>query len=286
MKERSIRDYFHLMWMTAIVLCAVTALFVTLFVSCTKAPAGQAPAVSATAAAQTSEPSEPSAPADTPEATPEATPEPTPEPIPTELQLTDDMGQEYLDKCIFLGDSTTYGMLAYGVLPKSQIWTPSSGTLTLNAQSYAEIDVYADDGSSRSMSIRDAVAEIQPEILVVTLGVNGISFMDEASFKEEYTDLIGAIQDLSPDTKIICHSIYPVIDWQAPEGINNERVNAANVWVYDIAVATGTRYLNTHDALMGPDGNLVEDYGNGDGIHLDPDGFAIVLNSVRTHGYR
>ncbi len=285
MKKSNPRGTFHLLWTVCVVICAIAAMFATLFASCTRAPKAETAAIIETpeTAAETDLET---ALETAPDTAPDPTAEPTPEPIPTELQLTEDMGEGYLSRIIFLGDSTTYGMLAYGVLPSQQVWTPSSGTLTLNAQSYAELDIYAADGSKRSMSIRDAAAEIQPDILVITLGVNGISFMDESSFKEEYTDLIGGILAVSPDTKIICHSIYPVIDSQAPEGIDNARVNAANGWLYDIAVSTGTRYLNTHDALMDATGNLVEDYCNGDGIHLDPDGFAVVLNSVRTHGYR
>ena len=275
MNER-LREYFHLLWMAAIGLCAAAAVFAVIFVSFTRAPKIETAEVPAMAEATPDEA--------TP--TPEPTPTPTPEPAPTELEQTEDMGEDYLAKFIFLGDSTTYGLAAYDALPWTQMWTTSIGTLDLSAQSYAEIDVYQDDGSVQSMTIRDAVAAVQPEYLLITLGLNGISYMDEVEFKEEYTDLIGTIQAASPDTKIICHSIYPVIDPQAPIGINNAGVNQANQWVYEIAEATGTRYLNTHDALMDESGGLREDYCNGDGVHLDTPGCQAVLMSVRTHGYR
>ena len=282
------REYFHLLWIAAITLCCAAALFCVVFVSCTRAPASMVAAAESTAgadrAADTASPGgETQPPAD---ATPEPTAEPTPEPAPTELAETEDMGEEYLSKCIFLGDSTTYGLAAYNALPWQQMWTTSLGTLDLSGQSYVMIDVYDEDGSVESMSIRDAVRKYQPEILIVTLGLNGISYMDESDFKEEYTDLIGGIQAASPDTKIICNSIYPVIDSQAPEGISNERVVRANDWVRDVAQITGTRYLNTHDNLTDESGNLRADYCNGDGIHLDTPGCEAVLNTVRTHGYR
>ena len=51
------------------------------------------------------------------------------------LGETEDAGQEYIDKLVFLGDSTTYGLKAYEVLTggknTAQVWTPASGTLTL-----------------------------------------------------------------------------------------------------------------------------------------------------------
>ena len=66
----------------------------------------------------------------TPEPTEIPTTEPTPEPTPppTVLGQTEDMGQDYIDRFVFLGDSTTYGLAYYDVLPHTQVWTPASGT--------------------------------------------------------------------------------------------------------------------------------------------------------------
>ena len=50
------------------------------------------------------------------------------------LGETPDAGQAYQDSIVFLGDSTTYGMIPYAVLTDGkqtkQVWTPSSGILT------------------------------------------------------------------------------------------------------------------------------------------------------------
>lgn len=109
--------------------------------------------------------------------------------------------------------------------------------------------------------------------------------MDEESFKSEYIDLIHRIQAASPNTKIICNSIYPVeASYEAKDnGINNAKINAANMWVYDIAEATGTHYIDSATVLKDANGYLVAEYGNGDGLHLSPAGFNVVLNYLRTH---
>lgn len=283
--NRNLRDSFYLLWIIAIFLCAFAVLFAVLFVSCTRAPASETvEEVPLTVQGDTGNEAASAEIEATP--VPTETPEPTPEPGPTILEETENMGQEYVDRCVFLGDSTTYGFGAYGVLPWTQIWTPASGTMTLSDQSYSQIDYYNEDGSVESMLIRDAVARRQPDILIVTMGVNGLSFMEEDEFKREYIDLVQTIQQASPETKIILQSIYPVIDYDAPEGINNAGVNMANQWVLAVAEQTGVRYLNTHDALMDENGELRYEYCNGDGVHLDTPGFEAVLNSVRTHGYR
>ena len=53
--------------------------------------------------------------------------------------------------------------------------------------------------------------------------------MDEDSFKTEYTALIERIKSVSPDTKIICNSIYPVeAMYEAKDnGINNTVISKA-----------------------------------------------------------
>ncbi len=202
--------------------------------------------------------------------------------VPVWLPQTADAGQEYIDKLVFIGDSTTYGLKAYEVVNESQVWTPSSGTLALFNQSIATI-VYPKTGEE--ILIVDAVKDAQPEYLVLTIGVNGVAMMDEQEFKDQYIDLIHRIQAASPDTKIICNSIYPVeASYEAKDnGINNAKIDAANVWVYEIAEATGTHYADSASVLKDANGCLNSEYGNGDGLHLCTTGFNLVLNYLRTH---
>lgn len=203
-----------------------------------------------------------------------------------ELGETADAGQSYIDKLIFIGDSTTYGLKAYSMLSGGkdtwQVWTPTSGTLALFNQSWATI-LYPKTGEE--IPITDAVALEQPEYIVLTIGANGVAMMDEEQFKADYTDLVNRILSVSPDTIVICNSIYPVeASYEAKgNGINNAKIDAANVWVKEVAEATGTYYLNTASVLKGADGCLVPEYGNGDGIHLCTTGFERVLNYIRTH---
>ena len=194
----------------------------------------------APSSAQTSEPTAEATPELTPEPTPEPTPDTTPDPTPNiygdytpinmnspaVLRGTADMGQEYIDSITFLGDSTTYGLKAYAVLSDGkqtkQVWTPSNGTLTLSYQGFVDI-LYPDDGVE--ISIRAAVERKKPERMIITLGVNGISFMDKDYFISEYTDLVTDIQEISPDTLIILQSIFPIAsNYEYKKDINNQKI--------------------------------------------------------------
>lgn len=285
---RRSQQAFQLIWMLLAIICALVAIFATFLVSCSRGDgADQADASIPTMADSAAIPDDAVIIGSAVTPVPEETPIPTDTPMPavTTLAETIDQGESYLSSFMFLGDSTTYGMGFYSALPFTQIWTPASGTMNLSNQSYTEVDYYNDDGTKDSLPIKDAVARRQPEYLVITLGLNGISYMSEDEFKEEYKDLISTVKEVSPNTKIICQSIFPVIDSQVSNDIGNDKISPANEWVHAIAEETGTRYLSTCDALKDDSGNLRSDYCNGDGIHLSLAGCQAVLQYIRTHGY-
>lgn len=282
--NRRTRESFYLLWTAAILICLAVCVFVLIYFSVTDG--GTTASVPVPSDYTPAEGQAPEGMEDQPVQSP-ATPEPT-QP-PTILAETADMGQDYQDRLVFLGDSTTYGFAAYGVLPFTQIWTPASGTLSLFNWPAESINYYAPDSPDTpvSLSIADTARTRQPEYLVITLGLNGVAMMEEADFKDYYRRLITTIQEASPDTKIICQSIYPVIDARTPDGIKNDRINAANGWILQLAQETGTRYLNTHDYLMDDTGSLPVQYdGGNDGIHLTPDGLRAILQYVRTHAWQ
>lgn len=217
----------------------------------------------------------------------------TPDSIPTfydaellaEVALPEGTAPDgYVDKLVFYGDSTTHGMKAYKVFGSrdtTQVWTPTSGTLALFR---AATDLVYDPNSKTEMSIADLCKSVKPEYLIVTLGVNGVSMMDENWFKTDYQSLINIIRQSSPDTKLILQSIYPVArSYAKQESINNTKIQTANQWIVQIAKANDLPYLNTYSALVGEDGYLPESYQNGDGMHFNEVGFAKVIEYVKTH---
>lgn len=293
--KRNAKNSMFFVWTLAIFACLLLVLFALIFSSCgqgagvpvtTDPPAqSEMPADDGKESLDSGTSAEPGSESEAPDEGVAATDTPASSVL---LAETEDAGQEYIDKLTFLGDSTTYGLKYYEVLSggknTTQVWTPASGTLTLFNYATATI-VFPEDG--QEISIVDAVTRKLPEYLVITLGVNGVSMMDEDWFKTDYTALVQSIQAASPDTKIICNSIYPVEnDYEQIESINNTNIPQANEWIKAVAEATGCKYADSASVLKAEDGSLREDYGNGDGIHLNADGFNAVLNYLRTHAYQ
>ena len=293
--KRNAKNSMFFVWTLAIFACLLLVLFALIFSSCgqgagvpvtTDPPAqSEMPADDGKESPDSGTSAEPGSESEAPDEGVAATDTPASSVL---LAETEDAGQEYIDKLTFLGDSTTYGLKYYEVLSggknTTQVWTPASGTLTLFNYATATI-VFPEDG--QEISIVDAVTRKLPEYLVITLGVNGVSMMDEDWFKTDYTALVQSIQAASPDTKIICNSIYPVEnDYEQIESINNTNIPQANEWIKAVAEATGCKFTDSASVLKLEDGSLNESYGNGDGIHLNADGFNAVLQYLRTHAYQ
>ena len=283
------KNLLYMLWSAAIVVCVVMSLFALGFAACARQDGDETESKSTGKGNFTVESAVPATEAPVEETPAVETPAPTETPAPVRLAETPDAGRAYLDDIIFLGDSTTYGIGVYynygftELCPPSQIWTPKSGTLTLSYYNIATI-VYPE--TEEELTIEEAVKRAKPKYLLITLGVNGISFMDEEWFIRDYTALVQIVQAASPDTKIILNSIYPVADsYKYQKDINNDKIKAANEWIERIATDTGTRYLHSYECLA-ENGKLPESSQNGDGLHLNGESFTAVMQYIRTHAYR
>lgn len=205
------------------------------------------------------------------------------------LGQTADMGQDYIDSIIFLGDSTTYHMINRAVLSggkdTKQVWSGALGTLTLDGNIHKTTIVYPETGTE--MTVAEAAAQEKPKYMVITLGVNGVAYATETQFTAYYGKLIDAIKQASPDTKIILQSIFPVSQSYDQKGgkLCNANIDIANGWIMQLAADKGCKYLDTASVLKNDEGTMIALYDAGDGIHMTADGYKAILQYIRTHGY-
>ncbi len=206
---------------------------------------------------------------------------------PALLPISEDAGQEYIDNLTFICDSPTYWLKGWGMLKDGtetkQIWTGPEGTMTLAyLRDYQIVDPY--DGALRT--IPETAALRKPPYIVIAVGVNGISFMDEEYFTQEYEHLIDVLQEASPDSVILLQSIYPIYPTYKHWGsITNASITAGNSWILKIAEKYGLHYVDAFSALVGEDGNIQEDLIRSDGLHPNEAGLTKVLEYHRTHAY-
>lgn len=201
------------------------------------------------------------------------------------LPQTPDAGQEYLDRLTFLCDSSFIGVRDYGLLSggtaTTQVWGTDTGTLRVADLTSANI-VYPSDGSS--ISIADAAMIAKPEILVVSVGQDGLNAVDAATFKTSYAAMITSIQQASPDTKIICCSISSVsTSYSGTDALTTIMISDANDWLREVCSATGVYFTDSGKAVGDGTGSALESYLSSNGKTLNSGGINEILTHLRTH---
>lgn len=203
------------------------------------------------------------------------------------LPETEDAGEKYLDRIVFLGDSRTYGLKTYKMLKDGrqteQVWVPASGTLQI-CDAY-NTGIQIPDGTE--VKLRELVRDKKPDILVISLGINYVNYAkavrsDEEDFKFWYRKLLDMLTEESPDTILVIGGILPVNETVYDTYDNNTLVQRNN-WLLDLAYEYGLYYLNLGEDMTDEYGDLLMKYQNGDGCHPGVAGYTAILNYVRTH---
>ena len=215
----------------------------------------------------------------------------------TLLDSSEDLGQEYIDSLIFVGESTTYHLKSRGVLrggtSTEQVWSPRSGTMMLDMSTKNVRIVYPKTGEL--LTIAEAAAKSKPKYIVFTFGLNGaVQNINKGAeyFKSCYLSLINSVRKSSPDTKIILQSAFPIAENMDMSNYSislrtlNEYIDRINKWSFELAEREGLHYLDTASALKNSEGFLRYEYQNGDGHHLTTDAYLKILEYIRTHGYK
>lgn len=213
------------------------------------------------------------------------------------LAETEDRGQDYLDRFIFFGESTTYHLKSRGVLSGGtetrQVWAPDGGTVNLDATTPTLRLRFPDTGEY--LTVAEAAARKRPDYLVLTFGLNGAPANVRRGadyYKSCYRGLIDAIRAASPETKIILQSAFPVASnmdmsrYTVTLDELNDQIRTLNGWTLELAEELGLRYLNTAELLTNSAGRLYDRYQAGDGHHLTREAYLEILHYIRTHGYQ
>lgn len=230
--------------------------------------------------------------------------EPTKPSVPTDtaaeeifspiLQETEDQGRAYLDRFVFLGESTTYHLKNRGVLSggkeTTQVWGPDNGTLTLDSTITSVKIRYPETGEY--LTVTQAAQKKRPEILVLTFGLNGAPTTlrrGADAYKTLYRTLIDAVQAASPETTVVLQSCFPVAENMDMSRYSltldelNDGIRTINAWTVELAEEYGLPYLDTAEILTDEKGRLKLEYQNGDGHHLTREAYLDILTYIRTH---
>lgn len=176
-----------------------------------------------------------------------------------------EIDEEFFNKALFIGDSITEGISAYGLLNDKNVLAVK-GLTVLKAEK--EIDT---------------IAKRNPERIYILLGSNDLLYgMDSEKFSSEYIEFIQHIKDKLPDSKIYIQSIFPVskdIESKKPM-LSNSRIDEFNTRLKSMAKEQKINYINISEFLKDNSGIMNKDY-TSDGIHVKYKFYSIWLDCVK-----
>jgi hypothetical protein len=201
------------------------------------------------------------------------------------LPETEDAGQAYIDSLTFLCDSPWIGLKNYGMLSggesTSQVWTSPSGVMAVAEIADSRI-VFPNDGSI--VTAANAAMILQPSILVIALGNDGIPNADQFDFMDKYEALINSIRRASPSTWILCLPLTSVtVDYSMGDGLTAAKCNEVDTWIQTVCSETGAYYCDAVSAVQDVSGMLLQEYASADGRTLNSTGINQVLQYLRYH---
>ena len=166
--------------------------------------------------------------------------------------------KDFFTGIVVMGDSIAEGLVAYDILNPSSVVASIGGRV----------------GNLDGELIR--LRELNPSIVFLSYGLNDILLenMSVETFIESYGELVGQIQGILPDTRIIINAVFPVrVDVLATHP-SLERVADFNVALREFAHSRQITFVDSTDLAN-------ETFYEEDGIHFLPDFYRYWADDMR-----
>lgn len=166
--------------------------------------------------------------------------------------------EEYMSNIIYAGDSIA---LYYTInkINKKSVWHQ----ISINPLTAQTCSVYVNSNVNNIYeSYVELFEEKKPDVVVMTLGTNGVSTMDQDYFIEQYKIFLQSIINVSPDTRLIIQSIPPVPIERDIEGktLNNDKINKYNYYIAKMCEELGLEFLFSANSMKDSTGGCKEGY--------------------------
>lgn len=189
-------------------------------------------------------------------------------------------GADYMDSILYIGDSRTVGLSEYGYLPESRVLAETGlDHKTARTKAFLTLD-------GEKVTIAQAVQKLEPQIQLVSFGINGLATLTEEEFFSEFKGLISDLRTAAPESTIIVQSILPVTISYAVDhpDTNNDKIARYNKKLVQLCIENGCYYLNTADGLRAEGDNaLAAKYAEQDGLHINADAYELILRYIEEH---
>ncbi len=207
------------------------------------------------------------------------------------IALSESVGMDYFNDCLFIGDSVSMGLATYQIIDTKSVYA----TLGMNISSVLtytmpEKGANGDDPSIyyKGMTVVEALASSNAKNVYIMLGSNGISWLSNDFMTTKYTELIQNVRDTLPQSKVYVISIPPVATVrenmsQSDGRVLNSAVDEYNSELLKMANDLGVYFVDLNTALKNNEGKLSDEMSAKDGLHFNPTTYDKMLEYIMTH---
>ena len=185
---------------------------------------------------------------------------------------------DYMSNIVYAGDSVA---LYYTInkINKLAVWHQ----ISINPLTAQTCKVWVNSVKEYN-SFVELFKEKKPEIVIMTLGTNGVATMNKDYFIEQYEAFLKSLIAVSPDTKIIVQSIPPVPIERDLEGksLNNKKINEFNYYIAQMCERIGLKFLFSANSMKDENGGCKEGYCTVD-LHPSKEGNDALYEYAKNH---
>ncbi|MBR6873563.1 MAG: hypothetical protein IKN17_08690 [Ruminococcus sp.] len=181
--------------------------------------------------------------------------------------------EQFVNRLTFVGDSICYGLEVYDYLPPDNV-------LAFGSVAARNIFDFTFDVSDVEYTITDAVKQVDPDILIFSMGMNDINLTTPEQYCENYMYLLDQVHQAVPSAKLYVASITPISN--GIEFNNNTNIDLFNSTIkqYLADSGKGYGYVDIATYLKDQWNGLAYEYSGGDGIHLQSPAYSAILYQV------
>lgn len=191
-------------------------------------------------------------------------------PISNEPFLSDE--EEMLGaQSLFVGDSICRGFAAYNVLSPKNVFAAGN----IGARNLFDISVYQNGKEKEYIPV---LTSLDPKYVFFWMGMNDLNMTESDEYCQNYKNIIDLTLQNS-DAKIYVCAITPIHCRFTPRRRITEFNDAIRQFIeenYDARV----NFIDFTDPLKDENGDLLDLYNSGDGIHLNEITYYIIMHQI------
>lgn len=194
-----------------------------------------------------------------------------------------EVGEEYFDDALFIGDSRIEGLKIYSGLDNATFYSKEGTTIyKILSEKMVKMKV---DGEKKDVTIVKALKEKKFAKIYIMLGINELGYKTTEDFATKYKDVVDKLRRLQPEAKIFVMGIMNVTDEYSKKNdvINNENINAKNVAIAQMADGINVFYLDVNPDISDSNNGMKKKY-SWDGVHLKAEYYSVWVDFLKKHG--